>query len=197
MTLELFNSLATFGTFLVIAATATAALVQLRHMRSANQIDSFNDFSQTIKSAEYHTAQTFCIAELAKHWQDPAFRHQLGSRNARTPLNQVLINHIMLVGNAHEQLGMLVKRGLIDRVVALDVFSGNAVSAWEGLAPVTAALRRKSRVAWENFEYFVVLSQDWHAAHPNGTYPSGVRRLALKDDLREADERYAASLAIA
>ncbi len=33
MSLELFNSLATFGTFLVISATAIAALYQLRHAR--------------------------------------------------------------------------------------------------------------------------------------------------------------------
>lgn len=197
MTLELFNSLATFGTFLVIAATATVAVVQLRHMRSANQIESINDFMQTIKSPEYHTAQTFCIAELAKQWQDPAFRYQVGSRGARTPVNQVLISHIMLVASAHEQLGMLVKRGLIDRVVALDLFSENAIAAWEGLAPVTVALRRTSTAVFENFEYFVVLSQDWLAAHPNGAYPPGVRRITIKDDLRGADEQYAASLAIA
>jgi hypothetical protein len=38
MSLELVNTLATFWTFLVIAATALAAMVQLRHMRSSNQI---------------------------------------------------------------------------------------------------------------------------------------------------------------
>lgn len=49
----------------------------------------------------------------------------------------------------------------------------------------------------ENFEYLTVLSQDWDAAHPNGSYPSGVRRIDLKDDWLEADTHYAASLATA
>ncbi|HVS45978.1 MAG TPA: hypothetical protein VMS32_04870 [Verrucomicrobiae bacterium] len=190
--MELFNALATFSTFLVIAATATAAMVQLRHMRSANQIESINHSRQTFESTEYHTARNFVITELAKQWQDAAFRHQVGNRGARTPVNQVLITQIMLVANSHEQLGLLVKRRLIDRVMACDLFSANALAAWEGLAPVTVALRRTSSAAWENFEYFVVLSQDWLAAHPSGAYPPGVRRITIKDDLREADEQYAA-----
>lgn len=36
MSLELVNTFATLGTFLVIAATATAAIVQLRHARGSN-----------------------------------------------------------------------------------------------------------------------------------------------------------------
>jgi hypothetical protein len=65
------------------------------------------------------------------------------------------------------------------------------------LAPIVVAARRArgSNAVWENFEYFVVLAQDWRAAHPDGTYPPGVRRIALADELREADAQYAASLA--
>jgi len=38
MSLELVNTLASIGTLLVIAATAIAALAQLRHSRGSNQI---------------------------------------------------------------------------------------------------------------------------------------------------------------
>jgi len=38
MSLETWSTAASIGTFVVIAATAVAALAQLRHMRSSNQI---------------------------------------------------------------------------------------------------------------------------------------------------------------
>jgi len=92
----------------------------------------------------------------------------------------------------------MVKRKLIDRIMALDLYSGNAIGAWQALTPITVAARRRSgNAVWENFEYFVVLSQDWLAAHPDGTYPPGVRRIELVDELREADAQDVASLATA
>ncbi|MDP9112036.1 MAG: DUF4760 domain-containing protein [Candidatus Eremiobacteraeota bacterium] len=194
MSLELFNSLATFGTFLVIAATAIAALVQLRHARSANQIEAINHLMQKFESADYHSALNFVITALAKKWQDPDFRYQLANRVARNRENQILISQINLVANSHEDLGLLVKRRLIERDMALDLFSPNALQAWKNVEAVAAALRRTDASAWENFEYFVVLSQDWQAAHPDGTYPPGIRRLALRDDLREVDAKYEDSL---
>ncbi|MGC1348350.1 MAG: hypothetical protein WA858_01040 [Xanthobacteraceae bacterium] len=64
--------------------------------------------------------------------------------------------------------------------------------------PITAMSRRSAGDAlWENFEYLAVLAQDWAAVHPKGTYPAGVRRLALNDEWLEADKQYAASLATA
>jgi hypothetical protein len=198
MSLELFNSLATFGTFLVIAATATAALIQLRHARSANLIEGINEFTRTFATPEFQAAQRFVLVELPEKWKDPVFRYQYFTRSARTTENQPLVTKINVVGNTYENYGLLVKRLLVDRGMALELFSGNAVGAWESLAPLLAGNRRLAGNAlWENFEYFVVLSQDWLAAHPAGTYPPGMRRIALVDELREADAEYAASLATA
>jgi len=93
-------------------------------------------------------------------------------------------------------MGTLLKAGLVDRKLALEVLSRNAVNAWASLAPVTATSRRElGDAVWENFEYLAVLSQDWIAAHPEGSYPEGMRRIALHDEWREADRKYAASLA--
>lgn len=194
MSLELFNSLATFGTFLVIAATAIAALVQLRHARSANLIEGLSEVQRSFNTPEFSVAQSFVLTELSRKWQEPEFRYQVVNRVARTPENQGLITKIMLVGNAYENLGLFVKRRLIDREMALDMFNGNALGAWERLSPVNVAVRRNGNEAsWENFEYFVVLAENWDAAHPHGTYPLGVRRIALDDEFREADAQYAAS----
>jgi hypothetical protein len=198
MSLELFNSLATFGTFLVIAATAIAALVQLRHARSANLIEGISEATRTFASSDFQAALQFVITGLPIIWQEPEFRYQQTTRSARTPENQVLISKINEVGNTYENLGLMVKRQLIDQIMALDLYAGNAINAWESLVPVVVGSRRSlGNALWENFEYFVVLAQDWQAAHPEGTYPPGVRRIELADELREVDAQYAASRATA
>jgi hypothetical protein len=199
MSLELFNSLATFGTFWVIAATAIGALVQLRHARSANLIEGISEVMRRFVSSNFQTAQHFVLTEFPEKWKEPEFRYQQKHRSARTPENQVLISKINEVGNTFENLGLMVKWQLIDRIMALDLFSDLAIIAWESLSLQTVALRRNqgTNAVFENFEYFVVLSQDWRAAHPDGAYPPGVRRIALVDELREADAQYAASRATA
>jgi uncharacterized membrane protein (DUF2068 family) len=65
MSLELVNSLATFGTFLVIAGTAIAAIVQLRHARSSNQIAALNELRELQDKPEFRAAQTFVHTELS------------------------------------------------------------------------------------------------------------------------------------
>jgi hypothetical protein len=59
MSLELVNTFATLGTFSVIAATAIAAIVQLRHMRGSNQIVALNELRETTETAEFRAAQLF------------------------------------------------------------------------------------------------------------------------------------------
>lgn len=77
MSLELVNTLAGLATFLLIAATGIAALVQLRHMRSSNQITALNELIGVQHSAEYKAARHFVHAELSERMKDPQFRHDL------------------------------------------------------------------------------------------------------------------------
>jgi hypothetical protein len=196
MSLELVNTLGTFGTFLVIAATAIAALVQLRHARGSNQIAAFNELRETDGSEVMQAARHFAHRDLAAKLRDPAFRYQINTPAARTDENRPLIGRINTLGNFHEGMGVLVKAGLVDPELALEIYADKVVSDWERLAPVAALARRTVGDAlWENFEYLVVLAQDWFVAHPKGSYPPGVRRIDLKDEWLEADKQYAASLA--
>jgi hypothetical protein len=198
MSLELINTLATFGTFLVIAATAVAAIVQLRHARSSNHIAALNELRETMEAPDFEAAQRFVQTQLSAKLQDPAFRYQYGDLSARTAENQPLIAKANIVGNYFESMGVLVKTGLVDKKLVFEMFSYQATATWERLAPVVAITRRKLGDAlWENFEYLAVLSQQWMAAHPKGTYPAGVPRIGLKDEFLEADKQYAASLATA
>jgi len=77
MSLELVNTFATLGTFLVIGATAVAAIIQLRHARSSNQIATLNELRETSISEELRAALHFVHTELPVKLRDPAFRYSL------------------------------------------------------------------------------------------------------------------------
>lgn len=196
MSLELVNTFGTLGTFAVIAATAIAAIIQLRHARSSNQIAALNEITETSESPEIQGARHFLDTELQAKIKDPSFRYQLAERSARTDEARALITKIDRVGNFYESVGQLIRAGLVDQTLALELWSDVMIHAWERLEPVAAIYRRSTGDAlWENFEYATVLAQDWIAAHPKGTYPAGVRRIKLRDEWLEADRQYAASLA--
>jgi hypothetical protein len=196
MSLELVNSLGTFGTFVVIAATAIAAIVQLRHARSSNAIAALNELRETMETADFQDAMHFVLAELPKKVEESAFRHQFAQSSARTEEMRPLIRKANTIGNFFESLGLLVKAGLVDRELALELWGGVVMDSWTALAELIPITRREQGdIVWENFEYLTVLAQDFAAAQSKGTYPIGVRRIALSDRWLEADKQYAASLA--
>jgi Domain of unknown function (DUF4760) len=195
MSLELVNTLATFGTFLVIAATAIAAIVQLRHARSSNHIVALNEIRETTETPEFQASQQ-SLRELPVRLQDPAFRYAIAEPAGRTDETRSLISALGRIGNFYETIGVLAKTGLVETDLVFETWGAILIGAWERLAPVTAIYRRREGPAvWENFEYLTVLAQDWRVAHPKGTYPAGVRRIDLKDEFLEADKQYAASFA--
>jgi len=65
MSLELINTFVTFGTFVVIAATAIAAIVQLRHARSSNHIAALNELRETTEVPDFQAALYFVQGELS------------------------------------------------------------------------------------------------------------------------------------
>jgi hypothetical protein len=196
MSLELVNTLATFGTFLVIAATAIAAIVQLRHARSSNQIAAINELRETENAPDFQAARHFVETQLAAKLQDPAFRYQVATPDARTDETRSLFAMIRAIGNFYEDMGLLVRTGLVDREFIAQSWNANVLVAWESLAPVTALNRQaRGNVIWENFEYLTVLAQDWEAAHAKGTYPAGMRRIKIDYPWLDADKEYAAALA--
>lgn len=197
MSLEAVNTFATLGTFLVIAATAIAALIQLRHARSSNQIEALAEFREGTQDPEMRLAERFVLHDLREKLNDPGFRYQLANTEAMTADTQSSWSDIRRVANFLENMGVLVKNGLADENMVLDIFSTLVLTLWERLKPVAAIRRQASgdNAIWENFEYLAVLSQDWEARYPNGTYPPGVRRIDLNYPWLEADRHYAATSA--
>jgi hypothetical protein len=193
MTLELWNTFATFGTFLVIAATAIAALVQLRHARGSNQLEALNEIRESAERPYFRDALQFIRTELGDKLKDPAFRYQIENRAAITSENHPLIEKVKTVGNLYEDMGLLVKARFLDRELAMQMW--NVDYYWGVLAEYTAIARRQGGDdLWENFEYLAVLAEDWDVKHPHGTYPAGMRRKHLSDPWLAADAQHVASL---
>jgi hypothetical protein len=195
MSLELLNTVATCGTFVVIAATAIAAMIQLRHARSSNQIAALNELSERQQNPEYVRALHFVYSDLPSAMGDPAFRYQLAHRWARTAQYNDKISKTEAIGDWYERLGLLARSGLVDRQLLVETYSALVTDAWNALAEVTAIMREHyGRSLWENFEYITVLSQDWEAKHRDGVYPRGLRRIETPNSWHALDEQYAASL---
>lgn len=183
MSAEWVTAIGTLGTLVVIAASAIAALIQLRHMRSSNQIAAFTEFRETMESDKFQTAEAFVSFELPKHLKDPVER----TRATTVPFSGEYAA-ISTVANVFESLGGLIKNGVIDRNVACDVFAHMVIRNWEALLPLTTHLRRAldNPALWENFEYLTLLSKRFQAKYPDGAYPSGEPRLPEDDSLTRA-----------
>jgi len=194
MSLEILNTTAALGTFLVIAATALTALIQLRHARGSNQIAGLNELRASQQTDNFVKALHSVYSELPLKIHDSEFRYQLTHRNERTPEFNEILSKVEAVGDSYENIGVLAKAGLVDRRLLLDIYSALVLDAWAALIDATAILRAHyGSSIWENFEYLAVRSEDWIAARPNGTYPRGVRRIEVPNRWREADEQYALS----
>jgi hypothetical protein len=143
MSLELVNSLATFGTFLVIAGTAIAALIQLRHTRSSNQIETLAELRQEAASSDMVPALRFVRFDLSEKLKDPAFRHQLANPGTLTDENTMARIYISRVANYYEGMGTLIKSGLADKNLVLDSsYTTLILIMWKQLSPAIALVRQ-------------------------------------------------------
>jgi hypothetical protein len=185
MSIEVWSAVAQIGTFVVIALTAIAALVQLQHLRSANQLTAWQTFFQTYEGAELADAFHFVRAELAERLKDPLFRAELRDGavdRARHPE--------IKIANFFDQWGSYYRMGAIDRRAYMIASADMIVSFWRRLEPVVALLAVQSNgvnTSFESFEYLAVQAKEWLASHPGGNYPAGVARMPLADKWAEID----------
>jgi hypothetical protein len=186
MSLELLNALASLLTVCIIAATALAALVQLRHLRAGNQINAMLAIGEELSSKSITDALALLRLRLPAMVDDPKFRayNACADRGQEqevvVPEYEELRQAANLIGNSYEELGILVKQGIVDKDIFLDRYSWVILRYWKLIdkALVDARDATGQPAIWENFEYLAVLSEDWMRQHPS-LYPKGVRRMPL------------------
>ena len=175
MSPEWVTAIATAGTFLVIAASAIAALLQLRHMRGGNQIVALTECRETMESREFQEARQFVRTKLPDLLRDPAIVQAIAT--GPMPLELYSANYI---GNFFESMGGFVRFGIIDKTIACDLWCGVVYGSWLSLVPMTRVIRKRDPGLWENFEYLAVLSKRFMERQPT-SYPARMERLPLDE----------------
>ena len=173
MSPEWLTAIGTLGTFVVIAASAVAALVQLRHMRSSNQLAALSELFDVFESSAFQDARRFINHEFSQLLEDPENRR----RALQRPVSQQF-ERVRLVAGFFENVGVLVKRGIIDRDILCDLWATIIIGTWDRLSSWIVSGRTNSGnpALWENFEYLTAIAQKWVETHPAGTYPQDLPR---------------------
>ena len=172
MTIEIWNVIFSAATFIVIAVTAIAATIQLRHLRASNQLTALVTLLEDWQKPEMQSWVQFVRGDgLARRLQDPEYLGNLSETGRDRALHPWL--HIC---DYYEQLGSYLKYGLVDKPSFFDVSSITVSALYKALLPCIERLREvtNNRSIFENFEYLAVQASLWIKAHPNGAYPAGV-----------------------
>lgn len=185
MSAEWLTAVGTIGTFVVIAASAVAALIQLRHMRGSNQIVALTECRETLESPEFREAQRFVSYELPKRLTDPEERLRIVQPQSQFEGEYKSID---TVANFFESMGMFVKNRIIDRELALSMWCYVVLRNWKALLPVITYVRNdlEEPSVWEHFEYLAALSEQYLKRHPGGSYPRRVPRMPEDTSFIEA-----------
>jgi hypothetical protein len=171
---EWLTAVASLLTLLVVAASAVAALIQLRHMRGGNQITALNEIRETFESEKFRTAILYVYRELPPLYADPAVRAELVAVPLPAEYEQA-----RTVANFFENVGLFAKRGVLDRSFTADMWGDIILTAWLRLSPMITNRRiaTKTPALWDNFEFIAVICKQFKDAHPDGAYPKGVERM--------------------
>jgi hypothetical protein len=172
--LEILNTVAAIGTFIVIGATAIAAVIQLRHMRASNQLEGLLSVLARVEDANFNAWLTETQRQLPELMADPDY--------VRSVVDNTFDRNVawLQLGNSYDWVGSLVKNRLIPEDAFMDVYAFRIIQAWELMEPISVLARHNVGVGvWENFEYLYIRGVDWTVRHPNGSFPKHVRRAKL------------------
>jgi hypothetical protein len=175
MSLEQWTAIASICTLIVLALGTAAALVQLTHLRSSNQLQSLLDLGQELQHIAEHIG--FVNHVLPQKMQDPAFRRDIGVKVDPEQHPELLVALFL------DRFGLLVKMKLMPERFIMEYGGGaDAIAqSWANLEDVIAIRRRELPNAYQNFEYLAVRARKWLQSHPHGTYPSHEERIVLTD----------------
>lgn len=174
MNIELLNAIVSAATLVVVAAGATAALIQLRHLQTSNQLTALLGIMNQWNLPAVQAALRE-LKQIPDYMEDPAYVAMLRTPNAIDRAS----HPEFLALDLWEQIGTYCKHGLINESVLLDITSAQVGSAWRLAQPVIAVLREsRGPSAFENLEYLAVRAKQWEMRNPNGLYPAGLPRFA-------------------
>jgi hypothetical protein len=175
---ELWSLLIASGTFAVIAASAYAALAQLRHLNTTNQLNSLLFFLNLERNKDLQEDFRFLHEDYKQLAAQREFIDSLLS-----PRVDKSIHRELNVCGWDEEVGALLKHKLIIEDAFLDMVCPQIILRdWSSVQPTIAARRSLGgSTMYMNFEYLAARSQKFLRKSPNGIYPSDTPRLHVGD----------------
>jgi len=183
MSQETLSTAAAIGTFIVIAATAIAAVVQLRHLRASNQLQGLLNVLARAEDTKFNEWIDWARRILAENMPDLSYRRRIEDGTFdRTD------NPWLNLANSYEWMGSLIRQGLIAEEPFMDVHGARVTRSWQLLEEIIAIRRRRQGPStWENFEYLFMRAGLYVSRHPRGVYPKTTPRAKINDKWLAAD----------
>jgi hypothetical protein len=163
------SAISTFVTMIVIAASAIAAVFQLRHMRAGNAINAFLGLMDKWASPQAREISNYVFSgAVQQKLQDPDYRREVFS----SPIVNRLVHPEFQYLDFWESIGMFVKLGYFAEDAVMESGGPTAIKAWQVLMPVVAIVRAaRGPTIFDNFEYLVSRAMLWESKHPEGLFP--------------------------
>lgn len=184
MSLELWSTIGTLGTFVVITASAIAALIQLRHLHHSNQLPGLLSVLELFQQPNVHELINFIRQDLPSRLESASFRAGL----EKIPVDRQEHPELHLC-EMYEEIGSYLRSGLIDETLFLRAHWYNVLLYWDLLQPAILIVRRTRPFVFENFEYLAARAQRWKDLHPAGNYPQDTPRMPGVDKWRAPVEQ--------
>lgn len=163
MSWEALSAIGSLGSAVIIAATAIAAIVQIRHLRAATQLEGFLSLMTEVFDPELVAAGTFIERDLSAKLADERYRQELAGGTYD------FVGHPEIrIGRFWEKVGALARRGLIDKPLFLDYNASICPRHWRQLDEVVKLVRQTNPLRWEQFEYLAGLCERYHEGRTRG-----------------------------
>lgn len=183
------SAIAESGTLIVILISVVAAVVQLRHIQTGNQLQALLSLERDFRAPELQAALAYIQEQLPQRLEDPAYRREL----ERIGFVDPLAHPEMVACNWLNEMGTLLKRDLVSEDTFMDLFARLIVHCWRVVSPAIAIMRRtRGEAQYHDFEYLAMRAAEWLKRHPSGIFPRKFTRTPLPDRWRDLDRSQAA-----
>jgi len=183
MSAEWLTAVSALATLFVVGVTAYAALRQIRHMRSGNQVAALLPLTEKYQTPEMQESATYVMSG--------ALNRDLRNRDLRLGAESIpaagATRKAMAILNFYESVGALVTARVLDIELILRYFTLPS-DMWEISSDYIAITRRKRGPdVFENLEALVALERRYTTKHGSSLYPRNLPRIPVIDSFAVED----------
>jgi hypothetical protein len=171
---EWLAAVSSLATLFVIGLTAYAAMRQISHLRSGNQVAALLPLTEKYQTPEVQDSLDYVIGRLNSDLRDPAVRAGVIARPSAGPARQA-----KEIFNFYESVGALVCAHALDLQLVLRYFTLPS-EMWETGGNFIALTRStRGNEVFENFEALVAMQLAYEKRHGTSLYPRGLPRMSV------------------